>query len=68
MIGFGAYQATRRNFFGPTGVRKMSGERESAQTALLLACLRGVHDMGYAYGIIGGAGRSTSIRRPSARP
>lgn len=55
VIGFGAYECTRRSFFGPTGV----AQRERGKgigTALLLACLAGVRDMGYAYAIIGGAG------------
>lgn len=55
VIGFGAYEATRRAFFGPTGV----AEAERGQgigKALLLACLRGLAEMGYVYGIIGGAG------------
>ena len=55
VIGFGAYEATRRNFFGPTGV--LEAERGSGiGKALLLACLHGMRDMGYAYGIIGGVG------------
>ncbi len=55
VIGFGAYEATRRNFFGPTGV--LESERGSGiGKALLLACLHGMRDMGYAYGIIGGVG------------
>ncbi len=55
VIGFGAYEATRRNFFGPTGV--LEAERGNGiGKALLLACLHGMRDMGYAYGIIGGVG------------
>jgi hypothetical protein len=55
VIGFGAYEATRRAFFGPTGVAE--AERgKGIGTALLLACLWGLYEMGYAYGIIGGAG------------
>lgn len=55
VIGFGAYEATRRNFFGPTGV----AEKERGTgigSGLLLACMDGLRQMGYAYGIIGGAG------------
>ena len=55
IVGFGAYECTRRSFFGPTGVL----EKERGQgigRALLLACLCGLRDMGYAYAIIGGAG------------
>ncbi|HZO90406.1 MAG TPA: GNAT family N-acetyltransferase [Chthonomonadaceae bacterium] len=55
VIGFGAYEATRPNFFGPTGV--VEEERGlGTGKALLLACLWGMREMGYAYGIIGGAG------------
>ena len=55
VIGFGAYEATRRNFFGPTGV--LESERGAGiGKALLLACMHGLRDMGYAYGIIGGVG------------
>jgi predicted N-acetyltransferase YhbS len=55
IVGFGAYECTRRSFFGPTGVL----EKERGQgigRALLLACLWGLREMGYAYAIIGGAG------------
>lgn len=55
IIGFGAYEATRRNFFGPTGVAE-SERGAGIGKALLLACLWGLREMGYAYGIIGGAG------------
>lgn len=55
VIGFAAYECTRRAFFGPTGV--MESERHRGiGTALLLACLWGLRNMGYAYGIIGGVG------------
>ncbi len=58
IIGFGAYEATQRNFFGPTGV--LEAERGSGiGKALLLVCLWGLREMGYAYGIIGGAGPVT---------
>lgn len=55
VIGFGAYECTRRAYFGPTGVT----ERERGKgigKALLLACMHGLRDLGYVYGIIGGAG------------
>ena len=55
IIGFGAYECTRRTFFGPTGV--LESERgKGVGRALLLACLRGLYEIGYAYGIIGGVG------------
>ncbi|SRR5579871_6053946 len=55
VIGFGAYEATRRNFFGPTGVAE-SERGKGVGMALLVACMVGLREMGYAYGIIGGAG------------
>jgi predicted N-acetyltransferase YhbS len=55
VIGFGAYEATRRNFFGPTGVAEAERGKGIGK-ALLLLCLYGLRDMGYAYSIIGGAG------------
>lgn len=55
VVGFAAYECTRRNFFGPTGVLESERERGLGR-ALLLACLWGLREMGYAYAIIGGAG------------
>ena len=55
VIGFAAYECTRRGFFGPTGVSE--GERGcGVGKALLLSCLWGLRELGYVYGIIGGAG------------
>ncbi|MGK3993619.1 GNAT family N-acetyltransferase [Sorangium sp. So ce1024] len=55
VIGFSAYECTRRGFFGPTGVAE--DERgKGVGHALLLASLHGLAQMGYAYGIIGGVG------------
>lgn len=55
IVGFAAYDATRRAFFGPTGVAP-SHRGRGIGTALLIASLWGLHDLGYAYGIIGAAG------------
>jgi len=55
LIGFGAYECTYRGFFGPTGVAESERGRGVGK-ALLIACLWGLREMGYAYGIIGGAG------------
>lgn len=55
VVGFGAYECTRRAFFGPTGVDEAYRNR-GIGAALLLACLWGLREMGYVYGIIGGAG------------
>jgi predicted N-acetyltransferase YhbS len=55
VVGFAAYECTRRDFFGPMGVVETERGRGLGQ-ALLLACLWGLREMGYVYGIIGGAG------------
>ena len=55
IVGFGAYECTRRDFFGPTGVDP--GYRgKGIGKALLLACLRAMLELGYAYAVIGGVG------------
>lgn len=55
IVGFAAYECTRRSFFGPTGVAEdMQGR--GIGTALLLAGLWGLRELGYVYAIIGGAG------------
>jgi GNAT superfamily N-acetyltransferase len=55
LLGFAAYDATCRNFFGPTGV--VQGERGNGLgRALLLATLHAQRAQGYAYAIIGGVG------------
>jgi GNAT superfamily N-acetyltransferase len=55
VIGFAGYECTRKAFFGPTGVTE--AERGSGiGTALLIASLWGLRELGYVYGIIGGAG------------
>lgn len=53
--GFAAYEATRKAFFGPTGVDSAARGRGIGR-ALLIESLWGLHDLGYAYGIIGAAG------------
>lgn len=55
IIGFAAYDVTRRAFFGPTGVAPSHRNRGIGK-ALLIASLWGLADLGYAYGIIGSAG------------
>ena len=55
IVGFGAYECTRKAFFGPTGVAESERGRGVGR-ALLIACLWGLREMGYVYGIIGGAG------------
>ena len=55
IVGFAAYECTRRSFFGPTGVTHNS-RGQGVGKALLLACLWGLREMGYVYGVIGRAG------------
>ena len=55
LVGFSAYECTRRGFFGPTGVIE-TARGMGAGKALLLASLWGLREMGYVYAIIGGVG------------
>ena len=55
IVGFSAYECTRRGFFGPTGVVEAAQHQGIGKT-LLLASLWGLREMGYVYGIIGAAG------------
>lgn len=55
IVGFGCYEATYKCYFGPTGVHPAYRGRQIG-SALLLACLHGLAGLGYAYGVIGGAG------------
>ena len=55
LVGFSAYECTRRGFFGPTGVIE-TAQGIGVGKALLLASLWGLREMGYVYAIIGGAG------------
>jgi GNAT superfamily N-acetyltransferase len=62
VIGFAGYECTRRAFFGPTGVA--ANERgHGIGTALLIASLWGLRELGYVYGIIGGAGPTDFYER-----
>ena len=55
VVGFSAYECTRRGFFGPAGVVQ-AAQHKGIGKALLLASLWGLREMGYVYGIIGAAG------------
>jgi GNAT superfamily N-acetyltransferase len=55
IVGFGCYDSTCRDFFGPTGVAEEKRGR-GIGSALLLACLHAMAAIGYAYAIVGGAG------------
>jgi GNAT superfamily N-acetyltransferase len=62
ILGFAAYECTRRAFLGPMGVAK-SARGQGIGTALLLAAMWGLYEMGYVYGIIGGVGPVEFYRR-----
>lgn len=55
LVGFACYEATQKNFFGPTGVDPDYRGRGIGK-ALFLAALEGLRELGYAYAVIGGAG------------
>ena len=62
VIGFAGYECTRRAFFGPTGVA--ADERgKGIGTALLIASLWGLRELGYVYAIIGAAGPTDFYER-----
>lgn len=62
LVGFAAYECTRKNFFGPTGV--VEGERgRGVGRALLLSALRGLRELGYAYAVVGGVGPAEFYER-----
>jgi len=62
LVGFAAYECTRRNFFGPTGVIKEERGRGVGR-GLLLAALGGLRELGYAYAVIGGIGPAEFYER-----
>lgn len=55
LVGFAAYECTRRGFFGPTGVIP-AAQGKGVGKDLLLASLHALASMGYVYAIIGAAG------------
>ena len=61
-VGFAAYECTRKNFFGPTGVVESERGRGLGR-ALLLAALGGLRELGYAYAVIGGVGPAEFYER-----
>jgi predicted GNAT family acetyltransferase len=55
ILGFACYEATAKNFFGPTGtVENLRGK--GIGKVLLIKSLQALKEMGYAYAIIGGVG------------
>jgi predicted N-acetyltransferase YhbS len=55
LVGFAAYECTRRGFFGPMGVDE-GWRKRGIGGALTLACMHAMYEMGYGYAIIGAAG------------
>ena len=62
IIGFAGYECTRKAFFGPTGVAESERGR-GIGTALLIASLWGLRELGYVYAVIGGAGPTDFYQR-----
>jgi predicted N-acetyltransferase YhbS len=62
VIGFAGYECTRKGFFGPTGVTE-SERGGGIGTALLIASLWGLRELGYVYAVIGGAGPTDFYQR-----
>lgn len=55
LVGFAAYECTRRSFFGPMGVVDQALGK-GAGKALVLAAMWGLRELGYVYAIVGAAG------------
>lgn len=55
IVGFACYNATRPDFFGPTGVDE-SQRKRGVGRVLLIQSLAALAAEGYAYAIIGGVG------------
>lgn len=62
VLGFACYDATMRNFFGPTAVSEEC-RGKGVGAALLLSSLWSMRDEGYAYAIIGGVGPAEFYRK-----
>ena len=55
LVGFAAYECTRRGYFGPAGVRE-EWRGQGLGAALLFRCLESMYELGYAYAVIGAVG------------
>lgn len=55
ILGFSCFEATGKNFFGPTAVLESERGRGIGKI-LLVKSLKGLKNLGYTYGIIGGVG------------
>ncbi len=55
ILGFACYETTAKGFYGPTGVSE-AARGTGIGKALLFKCMKGLKDLGYVYGMIGGVG------------
>ena len=55
ILGFACYDVTARGVLGPMGVAE-EVRRSGLGTVLLISALKGLRELGYAYGVIGGVG------------
>ena len=55
ILGFACWEATARDFFGPTGVIP-EARGKGVGRALLYSCLYAMRDYGYGYAIVGSVG------------
>jgi GNAT superfamily N-acetyltransferase len=62
IVGFSCHESTYKNFFGPVGVAEKFRNKGLGR-CLLLASLHAMHDLGYAYAIIGGPTLAASFYR-----
>ena len=62
VVGFACYNATRPDFFGPTGVDE-SQRKRGVGRVLLIQSLAALAAEGYAYAIIGGVGPAKFYER-----
>ena len=62
VVGFACFDATLKDFFGPTGVKEELRGRGIGK-ALLLRCMISMRERGYAYAVIGWAGPVDFYRR-----
>jgi GNAT superfamily N-acetyltransferase len=74
LLGFACADTTAKGFFGPTGVDEHHRGRGIGE-ALLIATLRGMREMGYAYAVIGDPGpvefyrkRLDALEIPKSKP
>lgn len=65
LLGFACYEATCKNFFGPTGVHEAHRGRGLGKI-LLLQALHAQRELGYGYAIIGGAGPTAFYEKACA--